>query len=64
MFKTRKGVDSIMNGKLTLGADASVAAGPVGRHTGVATDLVMKAEVVSYCAAAACSPASLSRVPA
>ena len=48
VFKTRKGVDSIANGKLTLGADASVAAGPVGRHTGVATDLVFKAEVVSY----------------
>ena len=48
VFKTRKGVDNIANGKLTLGADASVAAGPVGRHTGVATDLVFRAEVVSY----------------
>ena len=48
VFKTRKGVEGIANGKLTLGADASVAAGPVGRHTGVATDLVLKAEVVSY----------------
>lgn len=48
VFKTRKGVDGIANGKLTLGADASVAAGPVGRHTGIATDLVFKAEVVSY----------------
>ena len=48
VFKTRKGVDGISNGKLTLGADASVAAGPVGRATGVATDLAMQAEVVSY----------------
>ncbi len=48
VFKTRKGVDGIANGKLTLGADASVAAGPVGRHGAVATDLVFKAEVVSY----------------
>ena len=48
VFKTRKGVDGIANGKLTLGADASIAAGPVGRHTGVATDLAMQAEVVSY----------------
>jgi len=48
VFKSRKGVDGIANGKLTLGADASVAAGPVGRHGGVATDLVFKAEVVSY----------------
>ena len=48
VFKSRKGVDGIANGKLTLGADASVAAGPVGRHGAVATDLVFKAEVVSY----------------
>lgn len=48
VFKTRKGVDGIANGKLTLGADASVAAGPVGRHTSVATDISFKAEVVSY----------------
>ncbi len=48
VFKTRKGVDGIANGKLTLGADASVAAGPVGRHTSIATDVMFKAEVVSY----------------
>jgi len=48
VFKTRKGVDGIANGKLTLGADASVAAGPVGRHTAVATDIEFKAEVYSY----------------
>ncbi len=48
VFKTRKGVDGISNGKLTLGADASVAAGPVGRHTGIATDVMFQAEVVSY----------------
>jgi len=48
VFKTRKSVDSISNGKLTLGADASIAAGPIGRHTGVATDLSFEAEVFSY----------------
>lgn len=48
VFKTRKGVDGIASGKLTLGADASIAAGPVGRQTGLATDLAMQAEVVSY----------------
>jgi lipid-binding SYLF domain-containing protein len=48
VFKTRKGVDGIENGRLTLGADASVAAGPVGRQTGVATDIQFKAEVYSY----------------
>lgn len=48
VFKTRKGVDGISDGKLTLGADASIAAGPIGRATGVATDLAMQAEVISY----------------
>ena len=48
VFKTRKGVDGIANGKLTLGANASVAAGPLGRHTSVATDIEFKAEVYSY----------------
>ena len=48
VFKTRKGVDGIENGRLTLGADASVAAGPVGRQAGVATDIRFKAEVYSY----------------
>ncbi len=48
VFRTRKGVERISNGKFTLGADASVAAGPVGRHTSVATDIRFQAEVVSY----------------
>lgn len=48
VFKTRRGVDGIANGKLTLGADASVAAGPVGRQAAFATDIEFKAEVYSY----------------
>lgn len=48
VFKTRRSVEGITNGKLTLGADASVAAGPVGRHTEVATDIKFKSEVYSY----------------
>lgn len=48
VFKTREGVDGIEEGKLTLGADASIAAGPVGRHTSVATDIEFQAEVFSY----------------
>lgn len=48
VFRTRRGVENIANGKLTLGADASVAAGPVGRHTSIATDIQFQAEVVSY----------------
>ena len=48
VFKTRRGVDNIANGKLTLGADASVAAGPVGRSVAGATDIRFQAEIVSY----------------
>ena len=48
VFKTRRSVDGIASGKLTLGADASVAAGPVGRHTGLATDIRFQAEVFTY----------------
>lgn len=48
VFKSRKGVDDIAKGKFTLGADANVAAGPVGRHTSAATDVGLKAEIYSY----------------
>lgn len=48
VFKTRQGVENIQKGKLTLGADAAVAAGPVGRRTAAATDIEFKAEVYSY----------------
>jgi lipid-binding SYLF domain-containing protein len=48
VFRTRRGVENISNGKLTLGADASVAAGPVGRQASMATDIQFQAEVASY----------------
>lgn len=48
VFTSQRGLDSIVNGKLTLGADASVAAGPVGRTTGLATDGGLKAEIWSW----------------
>lgn len=48
VFKTRQGVDGISRGKLTLGADASIAAGPVGRQAAVATDATFRSEVYSY----------------
>ena len=47
-FTTQRGLDSIVNGKITLGADASVAAGPIGRTTGMATDGQLKAEIWSW----------------
>ncbi len=48
VFRNSRGVDSIVNGKFTLGADASVAAGPVGRSAQASTDERLKAEIFSY----------------
>lgn len=48
VFTSQRGLDSIVNGKITLGADASIAAGPVGRSTGMATDGRLKAEIWSW----------------
>lgn len=48
VFKNRQGVDNIANGKLTLGADAAIAAGPVGRQGSAATDARFRSEVYSY----------------
>lgn len=43
-----KGANSILSSKVKLGADASAAAGPKGRAAAADTDIVMKAEVLSY----------------
>ena len=43
-----RGADSVLGSKVKLGADASVAGGPKGRTASAATDIVMKAEILSY----------------
>ena len=43
-----KGANSILGSKVKLGADASAAAGPKGRTAAADTDIVMRAEVLSY----------------
>jgi lipid-binding SYLF domain-containing protein len=48
VFKTRQSIENIASGKITLGADASVAAGPVGRGAQATTDLELKAEIFAY----------------
>lgn len=48
VFRSDRGLESIVNGKFTLGADAGVAAGPVGRNASAATDGAMKAEIWSW----------------
>jgi len=48
VFKTQRSIDKIANGQINLGADAAVAAGPVGRSAGASTNLGFDAEVYSY----------------
>jgi lipid-binding SYLF domain-containing protein len=43
-----KGARSVLSSKVKLGADASAAAGPKGRAASAETDVVMKAEILSY----------------
>ncbi len=44
----KRGVDRLLSSKFTLGADASVAAGPVGRSASAQTDARMTAEILSW----------------
>lgn len=48
LVMNNKGAHAVMNGKAKLGADASVAAGPVGRDAEAATNASMSAEMLSY----------------
>ena len=48
VLMSRKSVEGISGGKFTLGVDASVAAGPVGRTASANTDPMLKAQVLSY----------------
>jgi lipid-binding SYLF domain-containing protein len=48
VFRSERGLNSIVNGKFTLGADAGVAAGPMGRQAAALTDGQMKAEIWSW----------------
>lgn len=48
VFKRKKSIESITEGKIILGADAAVAAGPVGRRAEASTDIGLEAEIYSY----------------
>jgi lipid-binding SYLF domain-containing protein len=48
LIMNREGIDSLLKNKFTLGGDASVAAGPVGREATAETDAAMKAKILSY----------------
>ena len=48
LVMNRRGADKLLQDKVTLGADASIAAGPVGRSGVAATDAQLEAEILSY----------------
>jgi lipid-binding SYLF domain-containing protein len=48
LFMNDHALQSLMSDKFKLGADASVAAGPVGRNAAASTDLKLNAEILSY----------------
>ena len=48
IFRNRNGFDSLLSDKFKIGADATAAAGPVGRHADAATDVKMNAEILTW----------------
>ena len=48
LFMNDHALHSLLSDKFKLGADASVAAGPVGRNAAAGTDLKLNAEILSY----------------
>ena len=48
LVMNKSGMEKMLRNKVSLGAEASIAAGPVGRDARAATDAQMKAEILSY----------------
>ncbi len=48
LVMNERGAKRLLSSKFTLGADAAVAAGPVGRHTSAETDAYMRAEILTW----------------
>ncbi len=48
LIMNQQGMDNLLNSKFRIGADASAAAGPVGRHAEAATDWKLRAQVLTY----------------
>jgi len=48
LIMNKDGLRNLLSSKFQLGADASVAAGPVGRHAAADTDWKMRAQVLTY----------------
>lgn len=52
LVMNESGVQKLLQNKMTLGIDAAVAAGPIGRQASAGTDVQLKAEILSYSRAA------------
>jgi lipid-binding SYLF domain-containing protein len=48
LFMNRKGLDSLMKNKFTIGADAAATAGPVGREVAASTDAYLNSQILVY----------------
>lgn len=48
LVMNKDGINTLLKDKFQLGADASVAAGPVGRQTGASTDIALNSQMLSY----------------
>jgi lipid-binding SYLF domain-containing protein len=48
LVMNEKGVQKLLDNKVTLGADATLAAGPIGRRAGAGTDAALSAEMLAY----------------
>jgi lipid-binding SYLF domain-containing protein len=48
VVQNRRGLEQLVSNQFKVGADASVAAGPVGRDASASTDIQMRAQILSY----------------
>jgi lipid-binding SYLF domain-containing protein len=48
VVQNRRGLEQLVSNQFKIGADASVAAGPVGRDATASTDIQMRAQILSY----------------
>ena len=48
VIRNRRGLENLVSNQFRLGADAAVAAGPLGREASAATDLQLRAQILSY----------------
>lgn len=61
LVMNQRGASSILSSTVKLGGDIAAAAGPKGRDAAAATDVTMRAEVLSYSRSGDCSPESPSK---